>query len=105
MIARRNINNFRHVDDTTLMAASEEEAKSLLMRVKDKSERADLKVSILKTNIMASSLITLNRWRKNGNSDRLFSWAPKSPQMVTHHETKRCLLLERKAITNLDSVL
>ena len=71
-ISGRNINNLRNADDTTLMVESEEELKSLLMRVKDKSERADLKVSILKTNIMASSLITLNRWRKNGNSDRLY---------------------------------
>ena len=72
-IARRNINNLRYADDTTLMAESEEEMKSLLMKVKEESEKAGLKLNIQKTKIMASSSITL--WqidgRKNGNSDRL----------------------------------
>ena len=73
-IAGRNINNLRYADDTTLMAESKEELKSLLTKVKEKSEKASLKLSIKKTKIMASSLITL--WQtdggKNGNSDRLY---------------------------------
>ena len=77
-IAGRNVNNLRYVDNTTLMAESEEELKRFLMRVKEEREKADLTFSIQKTKIMANS------WGNNGNSDRLyFLWAPKSLQMVT----------------------
>ena len=75
--AGRNINNLRYADDTTLMAESEEELQSLLMKVKEESEKPGLKLNIQKTKIMA------NRWGKNGNRERLFSWAPKSLQMET----------------------
>ena len=80
-IAGRNINNLRYADDTTLMAESEEELKSLLMKVKEESEKVVLKLNIQKMKIMASGPITLgNRW---GNSVRLYFWgAPKSLQMV-----------------------
>ena len=72
-IARRNINNLRYADDTTLTAESEEELKSLLMRVKEESEKAGLKLNILKTKIMASSPITsANRWEKIGNIGRFY---------------------------------
>ena len=74
--AGRNINNVRYADDTTLMAESEEELKSLLMKVEEESEKGGLKLNIQKTNIMA------NRWGNNGNSERLFWGAPKSLQMV-----------------------
>ena len=72
-IARRNINNLKYADDTTLMAESEEELKSLLMKMKEESEKAGLKLNIQKTKIMASGPITSwqNRWGNNGNSDRL----------------------------------
>ena len=83
-IARRNINDLRYVDDTTLMAESEEELKSLLMKVKEKSEKAGLKLNIQKTKIMASSPIT--SWHIHGETVEivacLFFWAPKSLQMV-----------------------
>ena len=85
-IAGRNINNLRYADDTTLMAESEEELKNLLMKVKEESEKVDLKLNIQKTKVMASGPITFmaNRWENNGNSDRLyFLGAPKSLQMVT----------------------
>ena len=83
-IARRNINSVRYVDDTTLMAESEEELKSLLMKVKEESEKVGLKLNIQKTQIMASGPIHFmaNRWGNNGNSDKLFWGAPKSLQMV-----------------------
>ena len=83
-IARRNTNNLRYADNTILMAESEEELKSLLMKVKEESEKASLKLNIQKTKIMTSSPIT--SWQidgKKGNSDRLFFWAPESLQMVT----------------------
>ena len=80
-IARKNINNLRYVDDTTLMAESEEELKSLLMKVKVESEKVGLKLNIQKTKIMASGPIT--SWEIDGKSQTLFSWAPKSLQMVT----------------------
>ena len=84
-IAGRNINSLRYADDTTLMAESEKKLNTLLMKVKEESEKAGLKLIIQKTKITASSPITFmaNRWRKNGNSDRLVSWAPKSLQTVT----------------------
>ena len=85
-IAGRNINNLRYVDDITLMAESEEELKSLLMKVKEENEKVDLKLSIQKTKIMASSPIT--SWQIDGETvetvtDFLFFWAPESLQMVT----------------------
>ena len=84
-IAKRNINNLRYADDTTLMAESEEELKSLLMKVKEENEKVGLKLNIQKTNIMASSPIT--SWQIDGEAvqtvaDFIF-WAPKSLQMVT----------------------
>ena len=84
-IAGRNINNLRYADDTTLMAESEEELKSLLMKMKEKSEKVGLKLNIQKTKIMASGPIT--SWEIDGKQwkywQTLFSWAPKSLQMVT----------------------
>ena len=84
-IAGRNINNFRYADDTTLMAENEEELKSLLMKVKEESEKVVLKLSIQKTKIMASGPIT--SWQIDGKQwkqwETLFFWAPKSLQMVT----------------------
>ena len=81
--AGKNINNLRYADDTTPMAESKEELKSLLMKVKEKSETAGLKLNIQKTNIMASGPITSWKiWGNNANSDRLFSWALKLLQMV-----------------------
>ena len=71
-IAGRNINNLRYADDTTLMAESEEELKSLLMKVKEESEKVGLKLNIQKTKIMASGHAMGNRWGNNGNSDRLY---------------------------------
>ena len=83
-IARRNINNLRYADDTTLMAESEEELKSLLMKVKEESEKAGLKFNIQKTKILASDSITSwqieKQWKQK---ETLFSWSPKSLQMVT----------------------
>ena len=84
-IARRNINNLRHADDTTLMAERKEELKSLLMKVKEESEKLGLKLNIQKTEIMASGPIT--SWQIDGETmeavtDSLFSWVPKSLQMV-----------------------
>ena len=76
-IARRSINNLRYTEDTTLKAESEKELKSLLMKVKEESEKVGLKLNIQKTKIIA------NRWWNNGNSNRLFWGAPKSLQMVT----------------------
>ena len=103
-IARRNINNLRYADDTTLMAESEEELKSLLMKVKKESEKVGLKFNIQKTKIMASSPIT--SWQIDVETMETvtgFLGAPKSLQIVT--EIKRRLLLGRKAMTNLDSIL
>ena len=81
-IAGRKINNLRYADDTTLMAESEEELKSLLMKVKEESEKVGLKLNIQKTKIMASSPIMGNRWR-NRNSVRFYFWGSKSLQIVT----------------------
>ena len=84
-IAGRHISNLRYVDDTTLMAESEEELKSLLMKVKEESEKAGLKLSVQRNKYhgIRSHHFMANRWGKYGNHDRLFSWAPKSLQMVT----------------------
>ena len=107
-IARRNINNLRYVDDTTLMAESEEELKSLLMKVKEKSEKVGLKLNIQKTKIMASGPIT--SWQIDGETMETVTififWGSKIIADGDYsHEIKRCLLLERKAMTNLDSIL
>ena len=106
-IAGRNINNLRYADDTTLMAETEEELKSLLMKVKEESEKVGLKLNIQKTKIMASGPIT--SWEIDGEtvvtvSDFILG-APKSLQMVIADEIKRHLLLGRKVTTNLDSIL
>ena len=95
-IARRNINNLRYADDTTLMAESEEELKSLLIKVKEESEKVGLKLNIQKTKIMASGPIT-------SFTRTLFWEAPKSDGDRSH-EIKRRLLLGRKVMTNLDSI-
>ena len=100
-IAGRNINNLRYSEDTTLMAESEEELKSLLMKVKEESEKVGVKLNIQKTKIMASGPITL--WEIDGETmaDFIFSGA----DVDCSHEIKRCLLLGRKVMTNLDSIL
>ena len=105
-IARRNINNLRYADDTTLMAESEEELKSLLMKVKEQSEKADLKLSIQKMKIMTSGPITA--WQIDGETmetvaDFIFLGSKFTADGDCHHEIKRCLLLGRKVRTNLDS--
>ena len=84
-IAGRNVNNLRYADYTTVMAESEEEPKSLLMKVKEESEKTGLKLKYSKNkdHSIRSHHFLANRWRNNGNSDRLFSWVPKSLQMVT----------------------
>ena len=106
-IAGRNINNLRYADDTTLMAESKEELKSLLMRVKEESEKPGLKLNIQKTKIMAFGPIT--SWQIDGEtvktSDRLsFLGSKITVDCDFRHETKRLLLLGRKAMTNLDSI-
>ena len=107
-IARRNNNNLRYADDTTLMAESEEELKSLLMTVKEESEKVGLKLNIQKTKIMASGPIT--SWEIDGKtvktvSDFIFGGSKITADGDCSHEIKRCLLLGRKVITNLDSIL
>ena len=82
-IARRNINNLRYADDTALRAESKEELKSFLMKVKEESEKTGLKFNIQKDHGMWSHHFMANRWGNNGNSERLFSWPPKSLQIVT----------------------
>ena len=105
-IAGRNINNIRYADDTTLMAESEEELKSLLMKVKEESEKAGLKLTIQKTKIVASHCFMGNRWGNNGNSDRLYFLGSKiTADGGCSHEIKRRLLLGRKAMINQDSLL
>ena len=106
--AGRNMNNLRYADDTTLMAASEEELKSLLMKVKEESEKAGLKLYIQKTKIMASSPIA--SWQISGETmktmtDFIFLGSKITADDDCSHEIIRCLLLVRKAMTNLDSVL
>ena len=108
MIARRNINNFRYADNTTLTAESEEELKSLLMKVKEESEKVGLKLNIQKTKIMASSPIISSQI--NGEimetvTDFIFLGSKITADGDCIHEIKRCLLLGRKAMTNLDSIL
>ena len=110
-IAGSNINNFRYADDTTLMAESEEELKSLLMKVKEESEKVGLKLNIQKTKIMASGPITL--WQIDGETgetvetvtDFIFLGSKTTADGDCSHEIKRRLLLGRKAMTNLYSIL
>ena len=104
-IAGRNINNLKYADDTTLMAESEEELKSLLMKVKEESEKVGLKLNIQKTKIMASSPIT--SWQIDGETmtDFILGGSKIIADGDCSHEIKRCLLLGRKAMTNLDSIL
>ena len=104
-IAGRSINNLRYADDTTLMAESEEELKSLLMKVKEESEKVGLKLNIQKTTIMASSPIT--SWQIDGEtvetvSDFILGGSKITADGVCSHEIKRRLLLGRKVMTNLD---
>ena len=103
-IASRNINNHRYADDTTLMAESEKELKSLLMQVKEESKKVGLKLNIQKTKIMASSPIT--SWEIDGEtvSDFIFLGSKITADGECSHEIKRCLLLGRKVMTNLDSI-
>ena len=104
-IAGKNINNLRYADDTTLMAESQEQLKSLLMKVQEESEKVGLKLNIQKTNIMASGPIT--SWEIDGETVSDFSfWGSKiSADGDCSHEIKRCFILERKYMTNIDSVL
>ena len=104
-IARRNINNLRYADDTTLVAESEEELKSLLMKVKEESEEVGLKLNIQKTKIMVSGPTT--SWQIDGEtvSDFIFGGSKITEDGDCSYEIKRCLLLGRKAMTNLDSIL
>ena len=107
-IARRNISDLRYTDDTTLMTESEEELKSLLMKVKDKSEKVGLKLNIQKTKIMASGPIT--SWQIDGETmatvtDFIFLGSKITADGDCSHEIKRRLLLGRKAVTTLDSIL
>ena len=106
-IAGRNINNLRYAGDTTLMAESGEELKSLLMKVKEESENVGLKLNIQKTKFMATGPIT--SWQTVGEQWKqwliLFLWAPKTADGDCSHEIKRHLLLGRKVMTNLDSIL
>ena len=106
-IAGRNINNLRYADNNTLMAESKEELKSLLMKVKEESEKVGLKLNIQKTKIMASSPIT--SWQIDGEtvetvSDFLFGGSKITADGDCSHEIKRQLLLGRKVMTNLDSI-
>ena len=107
-MAGRNISNLRYADDTTLMAESEEELKSLLMKVKEKSEKVGLKLNILKTKIMASGPIT--SWQVDGETvetvaDFIFLGSKITTDGDCSHEIKRHLLLGRKVMPNLDSIL
>ena len=110
-IAGRNINNLSYADDTTLMAESEEELKSLLMKVKEESKNVGLELSIQKTKIIASGPIT--SWQIDGETvetvetvaDFILGGSKITADGDCNHEIKRCLLLGRKAMTNLDSIL
>ena len=107
-IAGRNINNLRYADDTTLIAESKEELNSLLMKVKEESEKVGLKLNIQKTKIMASSPIT--SWKIDGETvetvaDFILGGSKITADGDCSHEIKRCLFLGRKVMTNLDSIL
>ena len=106
-IARKNINNLRYADDTTFMAESEEELKSLLMKVKEQSEKFGLKLNIQKTKIIASGPIT--SWQIDAETvetvaDFIFGGSKITADGDCSYEIKRCLLFERKVMTNLDSI-
>ena len=106
-IAGKNINNIRYADDTTLMAESEEELKSLLMKVKEESEKTGLKLDIQKTQFMASGPST--SWQMDGKTmetvtDFILLSSKTTADGDCSHEIKRCLFLGRKAMTNLDSI-
>ena len=106
-ISRRNINNLRYADDSTLIAESEEELNSLLMKVKEESEKVGLKLSIKKTKIVASHPITsckIDGEKMETVTDFIFLGSKITADGDCSREIKRCLLLERKAVTNLDSV-
>ena len=107
-IARRNVNNLRYTDDTTLMAESKEEVRSLLIKVREESEKACLKLNIQKTKIIAAGPIT--SWQIDGDTmetvtDFIFLGSKITADGDQSHEIKRCFLLRRKAMTNLDSIL
>ena len=107
-MARRNINKLSDADDTTFMAESEEKLKSLLMRVKEESDKADMKLSVQKTKIMASGSII--SWEIDGETMETVTDFISGGSKITadgdcSHEIKRCLLLRRKAMTNLNSIL
>ena len=107
-IARRNNNNLRYADDTTFMAESEEEPKSLLMKVKEESEKVGLKLNSRKTKIMASGPIT--SWQIDGETagtvtDFILGGSKITADGDCSHEIKRCLFLRRKVMTNVDSIL
>ena len=107
-MAGRNINNLRYADDTTLMAESKEELKSLLMKVKQEREKVGLKLNIQKTKMMASGPIT--SWQIDGETKETVTDSFRGGSKITadgdfNHEIKRCLLLGRKAMTNLDRIL
>ena len=107
-IARRNINNLRYANDTSLMAENEEELKSLLMKVKEESEKVGLKLNIQKTKIMTSGPIT--SWQIDGETvetvtDFILLGSKITEDDDCSHEIKRCLLLGKRAMTNLDSIL
>ena len=107
-VAGRNINNLRNADETTCMAESEEELKSLLMKVKEESEKVGLKLNIQKTKVMAFGPIT--SWQIDGETveivaDFIFLGSKITADGECSHEIKRCLLLGRKVMTNLDSIL
>ena len=103
-ITGRNINNLRYAYDSTLMAEIEEELKSLLMKVKEKTEKAGLKLNTQNTKIMASGPITSCRWGKSGSRDR-FIFLGSRITVDSDYSHKRCLFLGRKAMANLDSIL
>ena len=103
--ARRNINNLRYADDTTLMAESKEELKSLMMKVKEESKKVGLKLNIQKTKILASGPITSWQIGRETVRDFIFLCSKITADSDCSHEIKRCLLLGRKVMTNLDSIL
>ena len=104
-IARRNISNLGYADDTTVMAESEEELKSLLMKVEKESEKVGLKFNIQKTRIMTSGPITSWQTDREPVTDFILGGSKITTDGDCSHEIKRCLLLGRKAMTNLDSIL
>ena len=104
-IAGKNINNLRYADNITLMAESKEELKSLLMKVKEESEKVDLKLNIQKTKVMATGPITSWQIDRETATDFTFLSSKIPADGDCSHEIKRCLLLGRKAMTNLESIL